>query len=140
MKEVIDYTLKNSTLIDTIDDKNFVLINTTNLLNDIKMLVEPLASKQDVDITIDSEDCNIYAEPRGIRQVLINIIENAIKYNIQHGKVMIDCRTTKFDQVQITVKDTGVGMSEERFSDVWSPISAFPIKMVQVQDYPLRRA
>ena len=128
MKEVIDYTLKNSTLIDTIDDKNFVLINTTNLLNDIKMLVEPLASKQDVDITIDSEDCNIYAEPRGIRQVLINIIENAIKYNIQHGKVMIDCRTTKFDQVQITVKDTGVGMSENDLKRCLEPYQRFSNK------------
>lgn len=128
MQDFIDYTLKSSTLIDTIDSNNFRLINVKNLINDISSLLQPLADKQEIELIIKSDESSVYAEPRGIRQVLINILENAIKYNIFGGKVTINCNKAEFDQVFISITDTGVGMTKEELRQCIEPYQRFSNK------------
>lgn len=128
MKDVIDYTLKSSTLIDTIDNKNFCVIDAHSLIQDIINLVQPVADKHEIEIIFECSNCTVYAEPRGIRQVLINIFENAIKYNVHRGKVSISCSETEYGQVQITVTDTGVGMTEEEKKRCIEPYQRFSNK------------
>lgn len=128
MKDVIDYTLKSSTLIDTIDNKNFCVIDVHSLIQDIINIVQPLADKHEIEIIFECSNCVVYAEPRGIRQVLINIFENAIKYNVYRGKVRISCSETEYGQVQITITDTGVGMTEEEKKRCIEPYQRFSNK------------
>ncbi|MFH1854385.1 MAG: ATP-binding protein, partial [Candidatus Omnitrophota bacterium] len=55
---------------------------------------------------------NILADEARIAQVLLNLIDNAIKYNREKGKVIIAARE-KNAFVQVDVSDTGVGISEK---------------------------
>ncbi|HWA32123.1 MAG TPA: HAMP domain-containing sensor histidine kinase [Candidatus Paceibacterota bacterium] len=52
------------------------------------------------------------ADKEKMRMVLQNLLDNAIKYSGNHGKVFITL-SKKDDQVQVSVKDTGVGISPE---------------------------
>jgi signal transduction histidine kinase len=54
----------------------------------------------------------VHADREKIRVVLQNLLENAIKYSNMHGKIFITL-TKKGDFVQVSIKDTGVGISEE---------------------------
>ena len=59
-----------------------------------------------------TKEMYVSADKEKIRIVLQNLIENAIKYSNKHGKVFITLKEID-DNVQISIKDTGVGISEE---------------------------
>ncbi|WHH61537.1 ATP-binding protein [Petroclostridium sp. X23] len=54
----------------------------------------------------------IHADPDKMRQVLVNLLSNALKYTPKEGKVFVDVESNK-DMVEIIVKDTGQGIGQE---------------------------
>lgn len=60
----------------------------------------------------ETKSLSVYADKEKIRIVLQNLLENAIKYGNMHGKVFITL-IKKDEFVQVSVKDTGIGISEE---------------------------
>lgn len=61
---------------------------------------------------IPEELPNIYADEAKLSQILLNLLDNAIKYNKNGGEVVIKAED-KGDYIQIDVKDTGIGISDE---------------------------
>lgn len=90
-------------------------------LRDITMdVVESLQYKaQKEDVEIEFEDFNknllVSADRNQIKQVLINLIENAIKYNKPGGKVKVGARPYSKDRqrVLVYVQDTGIGIEPQ---------------------------
>jgi two-component system phosphate regulon sensor histidine kinase PhoR len=90
-------------------------------LRDVVMdVVESLqykAKKEDVEIIIDDFDKNILvsADRNQIKQVLINLIENAIKYNRNGGTVTVGAKTFSNDdrRMLVYVQDTGIGIDQQ---------------------------
>ncbi len=75
-------------------------------------LLRPLADKSGVEILTElGEDCFILASEDSLYQVIFNLAENAIKYNVPGGKVYI-CLVRDGDSVRLTVEDTGIGIPE----------------------------
>ena len=55
----------------------------------------------------------IRADKNQLRQVLINLVENGIKYNVPQGSVRIELKPTKRpDKMTLTIEDTGIGIDE----------------------------
>ena len=54
-----------------------------------------------------------------LRQVLINVLSNAIKYNRANGTVTIDMETMSPDKLRILVKDTGIGIPADKHDKVF---------------------
>lgn len=59
-------------------------------------------------------DFSVYASEKHISLLLRNLIENAIKYNKDNGKMLIS-----LEKNTLTVEDTGIGMSEENISRIF---------------------
>ncbi len=75
--------------------------------------IEPLAIQKNVKIYLDCEDQLIYeADSTEIEIIFNNLVSNAVKYNIDDGKVYIEIKKSN-GQIQITVEDTGIGMEKE---------------------------
>jgi len=55
----------------------------------------------------------VYADKQRIEQVLINLIDNAIKYSPQSKKVFVGMQVAG-DSIRISVRDEGIGMTEEQ--------------------------
>lgn len=93
-------------------------------LRDVVMdVVESLqykAQKEDVEITVEEFDKNLLvsADRNQIKQVFINLIENAIKYNREGGSVTIGVKNYPKgeDRIMVFVKDTGIGI-EQKYID-----------------------
>jgi len=90
-----------------------------NILELVPIVIEemnPLANAYDVKITYNyspnKNNITVFADKEKIRQVFVNLIENAIKYNKKGGLVSIDLYEES-NQVNITVSDTGIGIPEE---------------------------
>ena len=65
------------------------------------------------EIVIDgsvSDQCSAWGDPKMLRQVLINLVSNGIKYNRPNGSVQIHFHASK-ESVQISVQDTGIGIT-----------------------------
>ncbi len=69
------------------------------------------------------EDKTIKADGVRLKQVVINLIGNAIKYNRDRGSVTITCSSTDNGEFRITVKDTGIGIPENMHSDLFQPFN-----------------
>lgn len=86
-------------------------LNISELLGEsVDMYIE-LARKQGIELifTRPADDITVLGDPNRLKQVFINIIDNAVKYTENGGQVLVD-QTAEEGCVRITVKDTGVGI------------------------------
>ena len=79
----------------------------------------PLAKKRGQELeTSIADDCEMFADPGKLAQVCYNIIENAIKYTPDGGKVSVSLRREGRDAV-LEIADTGVGIPQEDLPHVF---------------------
>lgn len=85
-----------------------------DLVLDVVEHLQYKSQKEQVVIKVEPFEKNlqIRADRNQVKQVLINLIENAIKYNVQGGSVSIGIKTVQNDQdrIQLYVKDSGIGI------------------------------
>ncbi len=76
--------------------------------------ISPMAIQKNVKVTIEAEPKQLYflSEPETMEIIFNNLISNAVKYNRDNGEVKCSINELP-DYVEITVADTGIGMSEE---------------------------
>lgn len=112
LKRLIEDTL----LLSDIENKAVVnqeKINVRMTVREIIAVMEPIAYRNKVEILFDIEpNLVIFGNEDRFRQMLVNIVENAIKYSNEGGKVWIDGRML-YGKVVIRVRDEGIGISEE---------------------------
>ena len=63
----------------------------------------------------------VYADPRLMKQVLINLVGNAVKYTASGGTVLVRAYTDSDGDVVIEVKDTGVGIPKDKIGVAMEP-------------------
>lgn len=59
-----------------------------------------------------ADDLVVSADPDRLRQVLLNLVENAVKYNREGGEVLVTARRVD-GQTEISVRDTGIGIPHD---------------------------
>lgn len=69
------------------------------------------------------EALGIYADPRRLRQILINLVSNAIKYNHPGGEVKVVVHPLVAERVRIVVSDTGPGIEPEEQDNLFQPFN-----------------
>ncbi|NPE29047.1 response regulator [Methanococcoides sp. SA1] len=89
---------------------------------EVKQLIPPLADKKglNVEFDIDRNLKQIYADKIKFKQILFNLISNAIKFTPEGGTIDISA-SIEGDKALFTVKDTGIGIAEENMSKLFQP-------------------
>jgi signal transduction histidine kinase len=94
-------------------------MNVGPLIQDIVELYDYLAEEKRVSIHARCpQDLVLTADRNWMRQVLANLIDNAIKYTPAGGRVEVDA-ARKDREIVISVKDTGVGIPREDLPKIW---------------------
>jgi signal transduction histidine kinase len=103
---------------------NVEKFSISSSVSEVKTLLTPLASKKSIQIlsTVDQELTNIKADRTKFKQILYNLMDNAIKFTPEGGNVIVDARIGE-DGAKITIKDTGVGISEKEAKKVFQPFT-----------------
>lgn len=70
---------------------------------------------------IDPDLPQLYADPRLVRQILINLVTNAVKYTKTGGTITVQASVAPEGCVQIVVADTGVGIPKDRIEKAMEP-------------------
>lgn len=66
---------------------------------------------------------HVQADPMRLRQVLVNLLSNGVKYNRSGGEVTIEARAVDGGRVRIAVHDTGVGMTPAQQAHLFEPFN-----------------
>lgn len=82
------------------------------LLEDLLGTVEPMAAEQDIKVYTECRPLTVIMNPQQLRELISNLLVNAIKYNRPEGIVRLTITSEQEDMILI-VSDTGVGIPKE---------------------------
>ncbi len=88
-------------------------------------MIEPQARLRGIGMQFPRLDAAsfVLADRTRLKQVLINLFFNAVKYNRPDGMVVVDCVAVTPDTVRISVKDTGAGLPAEKLAQLFQPFN-----------------
>ncbi len=88
-------------------------VNVRSLLEEMLLDVEDKAKEKEISIAIKGADVMVLTDDMLLERTLLNLIDNAIKYNVEGGSVEISLSESE-SEVVIQVADTGIGISDEK--------------------------
>ncbi|MCD4703155.1 MAG: PAS domain S-box protein, partial [Methanosarcinaceae archaeon] len=96
--------------------------NVQHVLNDVQIMMVQMATKKHitVDMDVDPQLTGITADLTKFREILYNLVENAIKFTPENGLVKINA-IREDDRARISVTDTGIGIAEEHQDRIFEP-------------------
>ncbi|MBD63625.1 MAG: hypothetical protein CME62_00325 [Halobacteriovoraceae bacterium] len=102
-------------------DVEYSQVHLIQLINSVVKIIEPLSSKKNIElktnIAPEVPDV-IVSDAKKIEQVLLNLLSNAVKFT-EFGEVTIKVSLNESNMLQMTVQDTGIGISEENIKQLF---------------------
>jgi PAS domain S-box-containing protein len=98
-------------------------VAVSEVLREVFDLMQPLANRRGIAMRseIGAASDYVLADRQQLKQVLLNLVSNAVKYNRDGGSLVVSTRGASAGRVRIGVSDTGAGIPPERMSQLFSP-------------------
>ena len=95
-------------------DMTFTAVDANSCVSDCVSLMQPQASRARVIVRLSLAPHlpKVIADERAFKQIVLNILSNALKYNETGGQVIVSTARTDAGHAVVRIRDTGVGMSE----------------------------
>jgi len=95
------------------------------VMHECREMIEPQVQKYGISMRFPrfEKPCFVYADRTRVKQVLINLLTNAIKYNREHGSVEVTCTTCNTQRIRISLHDTGEGLTHEQIAQLFQPFN-----------------
>jgi PAS domain S-box-containing protein len=100
-------------------------VSLSEVMLECQTMIEPQARLRGIDMQFTHPDSAsfVLADRTRLKQVLINLFFNAIKYNKPNGTVVVDSAAAAPDSIRISVRDTGEGLSPEKLAQLFQPFN-----------------
>ncbi len=113
-------------------------INVHGVITEVMDLLEPLASNRQVTIISDEVILFVVADYQRFKQVMLNVVNNAVKYNQPNGSVKIESHlvensTDENQKVKITITDSGKGIPKESIDKVFEPFERVGAELTEIE-------
>ncbi|MCL1833936.1 MAG: ATP-binding protein, partial [Leptospirales bacterium] len=104
------------------------VMDLSKLISTVKEIIKPRCDEKNISFHIEYDNfkpATFIGDSLRLRQVLINLIGNAVKFTPDNGR--IDFSVIKLEQIdkkhniQFSVKDTGIGISPDRIEKIFEP-------------------
>lgn len=98
---------------------NLEALRVSELIDEIVELYRPFAEDSGIEVSVNCpENIHVLADRNRMRQVVANLLDNAIKYTDAGGRVAVDA-SEQDDQVVLHVRDNGPGIPPAEISKIW---------------------
>ena len=107
-----------------------------NLLLEAIGLIRPLAADRRIKLhlaPLADESWHVMADYQRLKQVLLNILGNAVKYNRDGGSVTVSCVNGSGDVIEIRVTDTGSGVAPEDMERLFTPFERLTARHSEIE-------
>lgn len=106
-------------------------------VREVLALVGPLARDRDVILASNTDglahDGHVRADRHRLKQVLMNVLSNAIKYNRPGGRVDVSFAITAAGRVRTTIADTGIGVQPDQLAKLFEPFERLGAELTNVE-------
>lgn len=104
-------------------DLDFIAVGLNETVSEAVALVQPQANAQRVIIrtALSQSVPNVVADLRSIKQIVLNILSNAIRFTPSGGQIIVSTAYESNGSVTLRVRDTGIGMSRSELDQAMKP-------------------
>ncbi len=90
-------------------------VNLTDAINASLRMIKPRADKEKIIVSssIDASLPQIYVDERRVTQILLNLLNNAVKFTPECGEVSVSVQLNDDASIAVSIADTGIGMDDE---------------------------
>ncbi len=99
-------------------------VRVHDLLEEAIDMIQPFALEQRIDVQLPPPPANplyVLADRQRLKQVVLSLLSNAVKYNHVGGSVAIRYMPMAYDRLRIEVRDTGWGIAPHKLPRLWEP-------------------
>lgn len=121
VSDILDFSELQSEKVEIIEEA----YNITSTINDVINMTMARKNEKNIELIVDCDSnipCGLLGDEKKIRRVIMNLVNNAIKFT-DEGCVTIIIEYRKEDygiNLSVTVKDTGIGMTEENVEKLFN--------------------
>jgi len=111
-------------------------VEVLEVVKDTVDLIRPLAAEREITVQAPSPDDpspTVHADRQRLKQVLLNLASNAVKYNRHAGTIRVACQAAAGGRVAIVVTDTGPGLSADKMARLFRPFDRLGAEQSEVQ-------
>jgi PAS domain S-box-containing protein len=101
----------------------FAPVDANSLIRECVSLMQPQAARERIIMRVSLFDRlpRVMVDERSLRQIMLNLMSNAVKFNEPGGQVIVSTAVDAAGQAVIRVRDTGVGMNESEVGVALEP-------------------
>jgi signal transduction histidine kinase/CheY-like chemotaxis protein len=109
-------------------------VNIIEIKNELLDLIRPLAKQEEISIIDDINERSVFvtADHTRLKQVILNLISNAIKYNRPNGTVTLSSEVNK-EFLTFKVFDTGQGIPKEKEVNIFKPFERLGVENTNIE-------
>jgi len=121
INEILDLTLIESGKLSLSGEP----VSLTEVLAECRAMVEPQAQQRGIGMLFPrlEQPRFVKADRTRLKQVLINLLFNAIKYNQPGGHVTVECTLCPPEAIRLSVRDTGPGLTPAQLAQLFQPFN-----------------
>ena len=95
------------------------------IMTECQSMIEPQAKKRGIRLSFPrfDEPCFVLADRTRVKQILINILSNSIKYNRTDGSVTVEWAASPPCSIRVSIRDTGAGLPPEKLAQLFQPFN-----------------
>ena len=111
-------------------------VSLMQVLKDSVAWVAPLAQNREISIEFDAgifDGMTVMADSIRLKQVFLNLLTNAVKYNHQSGRVSVKYERGPDGSWRVGIEDTGAGISEEKLKELFQPFNRLGAEFSMVE-------
>ncbi|MDI9848538.1 histidine kinase dimerization/phospho-acceptor domain-containing protein [Rhodoblastus sp. 17X3] len=104
-------------------DLSVVAVDANRVVAECVSLIQPQANREKVitRLALATRLPPIHADERSLRQIVLNLLANAVRYNEPGGQVIVSTALSDSGHAVLRVKDTGIGMTESELGAALEP-------------------
>ncbi len=97
-----------------------ILFGIKEIINETLAEKNNLLKEKNIKVKLNVEDVKVYADQNLIKHMLMNLLDNAIKFNKKNGEIYINAYEED-GYVIISIKDTGIGIPKDKIDKIFEP-------------------
>jgi signal transduction histidine kinase/ActR/RegA family two-component response regulator len=100
-------------------------VSLPEVMVECQAMIEPQCQTRGIHMSFCQFDrpSFVHADRTRLKQVVINLLSNALKYNRAGGSVTVECATSTSDRVRISIADTGAGLPPDKLARLFEPFN-----------------
>lgn len=109
-------------------------VHLNEVITEVVELVRPLANQRGITLHAETADWQVcvHADRQRLKQVLLNLLSNGLKYNSEHGSLTVSC-ADHGQTIRLLVTDTGPGITREGQSRLFKPFDRLGAEATEVE-------